>query len=151
MMITKDFFWGLFGGLIIIGALFVFSLIYLMGALIVLGLLFATIARLSYNGDGNKLGLYRGLMITTYVFLLLLGLGMLLCGSSIGGIIGFVLSMIYCVFLVFNMVATFKANVVDVPINNTYYNPYMNYGQTYNNANYYDQNYENQNYNNINN
>ena len=141
----------LFGGFLVIGAMMIFFMMYVFAALLVLSFVFATIARFTYTGDVNKLGTYRGLMITTYVFLILTAIGMLLCSGMMVGIVGFVLAIAYTVFLIINMVTTFKTNVVDTSMYNTYYNPNMYYNQNmyYNNQsnNYSNYNQNNNNYN----
>lgn len=146
--ISQDgFALALFGGFILIGVLIIYLMMYIYVILGVLALVFATIARFTYKGEPNKLSTYRGFMITTYVFLIIIDVCMLLFSGTMAGIIGFLLAIGYTVFLVINMRATFKSNVVDYPANYAYYNPNMYYNQ---NVNYNNQAYDNQNYNNQN-
>lgn len=148
----EAFFVGLFGGLFIIGAFFIFGMIYIFAILFILSFVFATIARCVHNGENSKLRLYRGLMITAYVFLSLLALSMILCSAFMNNILGFVVAIVYMVFLIKNMIVTFKANVVEMPTNFAYYNSNMYYGQgiNYNNQVFNNSSYNNSSYNNTN-
>lgn len=138
------------GGFFLVVTLTIFFMIYVFAVLVLLCFIFATIARFTYIGDSNKLGTYRGLMITTYIFLILIDVGMLFYSYVLSGVIGVILSIGYTILLVINMRASFKANVVDYPMNYQYYNQNMYYGQgmNYNNQAYNNQNYYNHIYNN---
>ncbi len=147
------FFIGVFGGLFIIAAFLIFGMVYVFGTLIVLSFVFATIARFSYKGGSKRVGLYRGLMITSYVFILLLALSMIFCSAVMDALIGFIVAILYVVFVIINMKSTLKANVVENAAVYTYYNPNMYYSQNlnsnnqlYNNQNFVNPNYNNQNF-----
>lgn len=139
---NDDIFLGIFTGIFIIAALLVFAMMYVFGALILLCFLFATIARFSYKGEADKLNFYRGLMNTTYVFLILLDCGIIMFSGFLGGTIGFIFAIVYTVFVIRNIIVCSNAYVIEVSKNNYYPNMYYQQGIDYNNP------YSNNGYNN---